>query len=185
MVSGGGWHATSGACALVEAALRAVSVVRGAGGDRAMSRAGPGDTGGGPPTGAGGLDDLAGAAPPRRDARRWPGLPGDGCAVARRTGRPPAEASETGDQRGAADICAGPAGRRGRYLRRGWRPRADRSLEGASARASEEPAVGQGVEPGADRPAVAARLSRRCSVSHQPPGHLPRIVREGPRRAAP
>src|SRR5215210_922477 len=42
MVSGGGWHATSGACALVEAALRAISVVRGAGGDRAMSRAGQG-----------------------------------------------------------------------------------------------------------------------------------------------
>src|SRR3954462_15003948 len=103
MVSGGGWHATSGACALVETALRAVSVVRGAGGDRAMSRAGPGGTGGGPPTGAGGLDDLAGAAPQRRDTRRWPGLPGDGRAVARRTGRPPAEASETGDQCGVAD----------------------------------------------------------------------------------
>ena len=36
-----------------------------------------------------------------------------------------------------------------------------RALEGPPARASEEPAVGQGVEPGADRPAVAARLSRR------------------------
>src|SRR4051795_7829999 len=72
MVSGGGWHATGGACAPVEAALRAVSVVRGAGGDRAMSRAGPGGTGGGPPTGAGGLDDLAGAAPHRRDTRRGP-----------------------------------------------------------------------------------------------------------------
>src|SRR4051794_37398003 len=54
MVSGGRWHATSGACALVEAALRAISVVRGAGGDCAMSRAGPGGTGGGPPPGAGG-----------------------------------------------------------------------------------------------------------------------------------
>src|SRR3954451_6825104 len=161
MVSGGGWHATSGACALVEAALGAVSVVRGAGGDRAMSRAGPGGTGGGPPTGAGGLDDLAGVAPQCRDARRWPGLPGDGCAVARRTGRPPPEASETGDQRGAADICAGPAARRGRYLRRGCPLRAGRSLERPPARASEEPAVGQGVEAAADRPAVAARLSRQ------------------------
>src|SRR3954454_22766344 len=161
MVSGGWWHATRGACALVETALRAVSVVRGARGDRTMSRAGPGGTGGGPPTGAGGLDDLAGAAPQRRDTRRWSGLPGDGRAVARRTARPPAEASETGDQRGAADICAGPAGRRGRHLGRGCRPRAGRSLEGPPARAAEEPAVGQGVEPGADRPAVAARLSRR------------------------
>ena len=86
-------------------------VVRGAGGDRALSRAGSGGTGGGPPTGAGGLDDLAGAAPQCRDARRWPGLPGDGGAVARRTGRPPAEASEAGGQCGTADICAGPAGR--------------------------------------------------------------------------
>ena len=42
-----------------------------------MSRAGPGGTGGGPPTGAGGLDDLAGVAPQRGDAWRWPGLPGE------------------------------------------------------------------------------------------------------------
>src|SRR3954470_14217164 len=148
MVSGGGWHATSGACALVEAALRAVSVVRGAGGDRAMSRAGPRGTRGGPPAEAGGLDDLAGAAPQRRDARRWPGLPGDGRAVARRTGRPPPEASETSGQRGAADIRAGPTGRRSRDLGWGRGPRAGRGLEGPPARASEEPAVGQGVEPG-------------------------------------
>src|SRR3954453_17067537 len=161
MVSGGGWHATSGACALVEAALRAVSVVRGAGGDRALSRPGPGGRGGAPPPGAGGLDNLARAAPQRRDARRWPGLPGEGRAVARRTGRPPSEASETGDQRGAADIGAGPAGGRGPPLGRGCRPRAGRALERPPARASEEPAVGQGVEPGADRPAVAARLSWR------------------------
>src|SRR4051812_19790738 len=161
MVSGGGWHATSGACALVEAALRAISVVRGARGARAVSRAGPGGTGGGSPAGAGGLEDLAGAAPQRRHARRWPGLPGDDRAVARRTGRPPPEASETGGQRGAAEICAGPAGRRGRYLRRGCPLRAGRSLERPPAKASEEPAVGQGVEPAADRPAVAARLSRR------------------------
>src|SRR4051794_14798910 len=135
MVSGGGWHAPGGACAGVEAALRAVSVVRGAGGDRAMSRAGPGGTRGGAPAGAGGLDHLSGAAPQRRDARRWPGLSGDGRAVARRTGRPPAEASETGGQRGTADICAGPAGRRGRHLGRGCRLRAGRALEGPPARA--------------------------------------------------
>src|SRR5689334_1530158 len=65
-----GGHATSGACAFVKAALRAVSVVRGTGGDRAMSRAGPWGTGGGPPAGAGSLDDLAGTATQRRHARR-------------------------------------------------------------------------------------------------------------------
>src|SRR3954464_15953520 len=108
MVSGGGWHATSGACALVEAALRAVSVVRGAGGDRAMSRAGPRGTRGSPPAEVGGLDDLAGAAPHRCDARQKRGLPGDGRAVARRPGRPPPEASETGRRAGAAETSARP-----------------------------------------------------------------------------
>ena len=65
----------------------------------------------------------------------------------------------------------GPTRRCGHMCRTGWpassppgaglHPRAGRGLEGPPARASEEPAVGQGVEPGADRPAVTVRLSRR------------------------
>jgi transposase, IS30 family len=71
-----------------------------------MSRAGPGGTRSGPPAGAGGLDNLAGAAAQRRDARRWPGLPGNGRAVACRTGRPPPEASETYVQDRLAGVVA-------------------------------------------------------------------------------
>ena len=141
--------------------VRAVSVVRGAGGDRAVARAGPRGARDRPPAGAGGVDDLAGAAAQRRHAQRRSGVSGHHRAVARRAGRAPSEAGEAGGQRGAAELRAGPAGRRGRRPGRGRGPRAGRALEGPPARAAAGPAMGQGVEPGADRPAPAARLSRR------------------------
>jgi hypothetical protein len=44
--------------------------------------------------------------------------------------------------------------------------------------------MGNGLEPGADRPALADRLSRRRDDAHQPRGRLPGALRPGPRRAA-
>ena len=161
VVPGGGRHATSDACAMVEAALRAVPVGRGTRGDRALARAGPGRAGDRPPAGAGGVDDLAGAAAQRRHARRRSGVSRHRRAVARRAGCPPPEAGETGGRGGAAEVWAGPAGRRGRRPRRGGRHRAGRALERPEARTSAGAAMRRGVEPGADRPAPAARLPRR------------------------
>src|SRR4051794_15415659 len=63
--------------------------------------------------------------------------------------------------------------------------RAGRALEGAAARATAEPALGHGLEPAADRPAPAARLSRRRGDADQPRGRLPGALRPGSRRAAP
>ena len=60
-----------------------------------------------------------------------------------------------------------------------------RAVEGPPARAAAEPALGHGVEPGADRPSPAARLPRRRDDAHQPRGHLPGAVRARPRGAAP
>ena len=92
----------------------------------------------------------------RRHTRRRPGLPGHHRAVARRAGRPPPKAGEVGHQRGAADVCAGPAGRCHRRPGRGRGSGAGRALEGPPARASAASAVGQGVEPTADCPTPAA-----------------------------
>jgi hypothetical protein len=107
------------------------------------------------------VDDLAGAAAQCCDARRRSGLSGHHRAVARRAGRAASEAGEAGGQRGAAALRAGPAGRRGRRPGRSRGPRAGRALEGPAARAAAASAMGQGVEPGADRSSPAARLSRR------------------------
>ena len=106
----------------VEAALGAVSVVRGTGGDRAVAGAGPRGARDRPPAGAGGIDDLPGAAAQRRHARRRSGVSGHHRAVARRAGGAPSEAGEAGGQRGAAELRAGPAGRRGRRPGRGRGP---------------------------------------------------------------
>ena len=157
VVPRGGRDGAVASVAVLEAALRAVPVVRRAGGDRAVAGARLGCAGGRASPGAGGLDDLAGAAAQRGDAGRQPGLPGDHRAVARRAGGASAEAGEAGREPGAADVCAGPARRCRRRSGRGRGAWASRALEGTPARATAEPALGYGVEPAADRRAPAAR----------------------------
>jgi hypothetical protein len=95
----------------------------------------------------------------RGHAQRRSGVPGHDGAVACRAGGPPSEVCEAGGERGAAELRSGPAGWRGCWPGRGRGSRAGRALEGSSARATAAPPVGQGVEPRADCPTVAARLS--------------------------
>ena len=76
------------------------------------------------------------------------------------------------------------AGRIERAGRRGDL-RATRALERPPARASPAPQVGQGVEPGADRPPAAAGLPGRRDDAHQSRGHLSGALCSGPRSAAP
>src|SRR5215210_5742490 len=121
----------------------------------------------------------------RRHARRRAGVSGQHRAVACRAGGPTPEESEACDQRGAADVCAGAPVWRGWWPGRGCGARAGRALERPAAPATAAPPVGQGVEPGADRPPPAARLPRGLDDAHQPRGHLPVALRTGPRRAAP
>jgi hypothetical protein len=94
MVPGGRRHATVTALAVVEAAVRAVSVLRRARGGRACAGAGPRGAGGRPPARAGGVDDLAGVAAQRRHAWRRPGVPGHHGPVARRAVRASPEDGE-------------------------------------------------------------------------------------------
>jgi putative transposase len=82
VVSGGGRHATIDPCAVVQAALRTVSIAHGTGGDCAVPGAGPGGAGDCPPSGAISIDDLAGTATQCSDPQRWPRLPRDHRAVA-------------------------------------------------------------------------------------------------------
>ena len=154
-------HATIDPCALVAAVVRAIPVVQRAGGacDPACPRRrGAADR---PAYGAVGIDDLARAAPQCCHARRRVGLSGHHGAVACRTGGSAAEASEAGGQRGAADVCAGSAGRHGRDTRRCLGSWADGIVERSPTRTAEGSALGIGVEPGADCPSLAARLPSR------------------------
>jgi len=185
MVPGGGRHATSGAWAIVEATIRAVFVVWGTGGACDLACAGLWGSGDRPRSGTGSFDDLAGGAPQRGDARRRLRVSGYHGAVACRAGRPTSEAGEARGQRGAADLCAGPVGWHGCRPKRGRDFWADRAVEGPPARASAGPAVGQGLEPGADCPAPAARLPWGRDDAHQPRGHLPVPLRARPRGAVP
>ena len=105
-------------------------------------------------------------------------------AVACRAGGAAPEAGEAGHEPGAADVCAGPAGRRRRRSGRGGGRRAGGDLEGPSPRTAAAPALGERVEPAADLPAPAARLPRRRGDADQPRGHLPVALRPRPRRAA-
>src|SRR4051794_5271739 len=110
MVSRGGWDGAVALGTVVEAAFWAVSLLCGAGGDRAGAGPGLGRAGGRTAPGTDGIDGIAGAAARCGDAGRQPGLPGEHRAVARRAVGTSAEAGEAGDQLGAADVCAGPTG---------------------------------------------------------------------------
>ena len=133
------------------------------------SRAGLRRAGGRASARAGGVDDLAGAAAQRRHAQRRSGVSRDDRAVARRAGGPPAKAGEACAQRGVAEpmcrtgwpaLVVAPSG-----ARCSW---AGRVVEGPSAWTAAGPAMGDGLEPGADRPAPAARLPGRRDDAHQP-----------------
>ena len=78
----------------------------------------------------------------RRHAQWRSGIPRHNRAMARRSIRPPSEAGQAGDQRSAAPLRAGAAGRCGRRPERGDGPRAGCDLEGSPTRASAGPTMG-------------------------------------------
>src|SRR3954470_11760499 len=156
LVPEGGRHATIPSRAVGEAAVRALSVVCRARGDRDLARAKARGARDRPPAGASAVHDLARAAPQRRHARRWSGVPGHNRAMARRPIRLPSEVGQAGDQRAAAALRAGPALRSYHRPERGSGARARRAVEGPPAWAAAGPALGHGLEPGTDRPPLAA-----------------------------
>src|SRR3954469_10687726 len=158
LVPEGGRHATITSRAGGEAAVRALSVVCRAGGDRDLARATAWSARDRPPAQARAVHDLARAAPQRRHAQRRSGVPSHDRAMARCPLRPPSEVGQASDQRAAAAVRAGPARRYGRGPERRGGARARRAVEGSPAWATAGPALGHGLEPGTDRPPPAARL---------------------------
>ncbi len=144
--------------AFVKAELRALPQLCRPGRDRAVARGRSWCAGGCLPAGESAVDDLEGAAAQRGHARRQPGLSGDNRSVARGASGVSPEGGETRDQPSAAFLCAGSAcgchSCRWRYCD-GW---PNGALERSTARATPEPTVGIGMEPTANRAAVAARL---------------------------
>ena len=93
--------------------------------------------------------------PPRRS-----GIPSDDGSMARGSIRPTPKAGEVGGQPDPAGLCARQACRYDRHSGRDAYRRPEGCVEGASGRASAEPALGNGVEPGTDFSPSSARLSR-------------------------
>ena len=91
MVQEGRGHAAIDVWAIGEAALWSVSLVCGAGGDRAPSRSGLLHAGGRSPARASGIDNLQRAAAQRRHPKRRPRVSCDDSAMARRARCSPPE----------------------------------------------------------------------------------------------
>jgi len=107
------------------------------------------------------FDNLTGVAAQCRDPRRRVGVSRDNGPMACRASRPSPQVSEACGQCGIADLCGGTAG--GQRHRIEWRScsRAGGFLEGPSAWTAEGAAMGERLEPGADRPPPAGRLPGR------------------------
>ena len=144
-----------------QAALGPVSLVRGAGGNRASSRAGLLNAGSRSPARAGSVDDLTGVAAQCRHSKRRSGVSRDDSAMACRASRSPAKAGEACDQHGIASLCGGTTGWQRRRSERGSCARPSRVLERPSTWTAEGSAVGKRLEPGADRPPAPGRLPGR------------------------
>ena len=94
----------------------------------------------------------------RRHSKRRPGVSRDNSAMARRASRSPSQAGEACAQRGIANLCGGTIGWRRRRSKRGSCSRPGRALERPPTWTAEGPAVGERLEPGADRPPPVGRL---------------------------
>src|SRR5674476_909664 len=119
MVPEGRGDATRDVWTIGEAALRPVSLVCGAGGDRASSRAGLLNAGGRSSAQTGSVDDLPRIAAQCRHSKRWSGVSRDDSAMACRPSRSPAKAREACDQHDTASLCGGTTGWRRRRSQRG------------------------------------------------------------------
>ena len=82
-------------------------------------------------------------------------------------------------------LCGGEVVRHRRRSERRSHSRPRRVLERTPAWPAPGSTMGQGMEPGADRPALADRLSGRQDDAHQPRSHLSGTLHPRPRRVAP
>src|SRR6516225_8028694 len=104
-------HATSDVSPISEAAVRPVSLICGAGGDRTSSSAGLLHAGGCAPARTNSFNDFAGVAAQRCNPKRRFGVSRDDSAMACRSICSPPRAGEACAQRGIANLCGGTIGR--------------------------------------------------------------------------
>src|SRR4029077_8217765 len=104
------------------------------------------------------VDDLEGATPQCIDAQSRGRVSGYDGAVARGAAREPPEGLEARRERRAARVRAGAARRRDRQTGRRIGARAGFALGRSPARSPSGSALGQVVEPGADREPPPTRL---------------------------
>lgn len=125
---------------------------RRAGGYRAATCPGHRRARGRPPDRAGSVNGLAGAAAQRGHPGRSAAVPGVGRAVEGRAGCPPFQVRHAGGERSAARLRRRPAVRAGPPP--GWHAGAvsgHGGMEGAEQATTSRSALGDGMEPGADR----------------------------------
>jgi hypothetical protein len=135
-------------------------VVQRAGRDRAPSGARDAGARGRAAASAFAVDDLARAAAERSDPRRPARVPRHDGAVARGSARASSEAGQARHERGVAAVRAGAARGDGHDAGRRERHWSRRALDRAPPRSPQGSALGELVEPGADRAPAPARLPR-------------------------
>ena len=171
MVPGGRRHGTSNVRSVCKAALRAISLIIGTGGDRAPSCAGQFHAGDRSAARPSGVDDLARVAPQRCHPGWRSGVSCDDGAVARRAIGASAEAGKARAQRGIAHLCGGTTGWRDRRLP-AVLPFPARSYPGKDVGTDRGRIVG-GPGPGARSRLLAAcrstsRTMGRCASATKP-----------------
>src|SRR3954452_20316693 len=147
MVQTGRRYATIDVQTISQAALRPVSLICGAPGDRTPSRAGPVHAGGCAPAWASGLDDLTRVAAQRRHPKRRLRVSRDNSAMARRTRCSSPQADEACAERGVANLCGGTTDRRRCGSGRRGCSRPDGGLERPPTRAATGSAMGNAWSP--------------------------------------
>ena len=113
------------------------------------------------------------------------GVSRDDRPVACRAISPPPETEQARAQCDLAHLCGEEVGRHRRRSERRSHSRPRGVLERTPAWPATGSTMGQGMEPGADRPALADRLSGRRDDAHQPRSHLSGTLHPRPRRVAP
>src|SRR5215467_5650663 len=154
-------HATSDVSSISEAAVRPVSLICGAGGDRTSSSAGLLHAGGCAPARTNSFNDVAGVAAQRCNPKRRLGVSCDDSAMACRSIFSPPKAGEACAQRGIANLCGGTIGRVRRRSEWGSCSRPGCALERPPAWTAAVSTLGKRLEPGADCSPLAGRLPGR------------------------
>ena len=161
MVPDGRRNSTNDVWTVGQASFGALSLVCGAGGDRAAPRPGLLNAGGCSPARAGSIHDLKGVAAQCRHSKWRSGVSRDNSAVACRAIRSPPKGGEARGQRGITSLRGGTAGWHRYRSERDTCARPSGVLERSSAWAAEGAAVGKCLEPGADRSPASDRLPGR------------------------